>query len=337
MKTLHPLILFLLAAPFAYGQKNDDAKIAEITPPIQVVQAYFHPSKLDSAFVVQNKISAIRLNELRIEHDTVRYNKPILDYRFDAKGKRTHTENNVWSATGGATRFSDDYGDSVKSVQHEKYQLTDGYLIDSKFCQNNYRINDTLTRIVRMRYHLDSLMGMEDFIFDSHAEKRERQKAIEKITDTNTQVQTVVVIDRSNQRDCIIPSEYPVFPQDPKPAITKDKLGRIIEVFSSTFVNIDEQLILVPSKSTAYTYYKETNILVSCNTYLHFNYEKFKKALNEKVSEDAKPIFPTCFLPECRSYQFLAENFTAGIPEKITVTNHNGTSKTNYTTTFTFR
>jgi hypothetical protein len=337
MKTRDLLILLHLAAPIAYGQKNYDAKIAEIEPPIQVVQAYFHPSKLDSAFVVEHKIATILLNETRIENDTVLYNKPILDYRFDTKGKRTHTENNVWSATGGATRFSDDYGDSVKSVQHEQYQLTDGYLIDSKFCQNNYRINDTLTRIVRMRYHLDSLMGMEDFIFDSHAEKRERQKAIKKQIDTNFIEPNVRFVDLDKRQTCIVPSEYTLFPQDPKPTITKDKLGRIIEVFSATFVNIDDQLILVPSKSTVYTYYKETEIIVSCVSYLHFNYEKFKKALNDKVSEDAKPIFPTCFLPECRSYEFFAENFVLGIPQKITETNQNGTSKTIYSTTIVYQ
>jgi len=299
-----------------------------------VLSEYFPAAKLDASFIVDNRIEEIILQETFIENDSTFYSKPALVYRYDLLGKRIHTETNSWSKNGGARRYSDDYGDSTRSVQHEHYVRPDSSISDSKFCQNNYRIDDTLTRIVRKRYLNDSLVTTEDYIVDSRAALRERQKAQEVIPDPRfVDPFSRVIVYEGKQSERIIVEDHPFSPPNPKPKIIKDSLGREIEFLSSIYVEIGGRRILVPSQSIVLTYFEKTSILKSCSAYRHYDREKYKAIVEENEAKNSLPQFPTCYLPECRFYELKAENVELGIPKKVSVTKDKGTSRTIYTTT----
>lgn len=323
----------------AYGQRDYNTLIGAGSPRINVLIEYFPISKFDSSFVVQNNIEEIILYESLLINDTLIYNKPALIYRFNSKGKRIHTETNSWSKNGGARRYNDDYGDSVISVQHEQYTRPDSTEVSRKFCQNYYKINDTLSRTVRLHYQFDSLVKVEDLgVFDSKAEWREQNRIKEIVNDTSlvesSDIDNILVIDRP---DIVIPPSHTTFPQNPKPLITKDSLGREIEIFASRYFKIDGKSRLVPLKSVIISYYSETNILESCISYVHYNREKYKVIIEESESNNTKPQFPTCYLPECSTYQYIAESFVLGIPQRVIVSRENGVNKRIYTTSIKYR
>jgi hypothetical protein len=186
--------------------------------------------QVDSAFRLKHRILEIVCTENLVVDGKTKYDEPIIIYRFDESGKRTHVEFRNRGKWGESARYTDYNSDSIISVTYEKH-IYETSTAESYYISRTHIIDDTLSHSVEYVIHNDSLYQRIDRgVYDSKAILREARKRWTVTQDADN----VPLIE--NPSSCLIPYKKQT---DPPAVVESDSLGRVIKILKNRFVQTD--------------------------------------------------------------------------------------------------
>jgi hypothetical protein len=272
---------------------------------------------LDSAFVVKEQLAEIIMKEKYWEDGNLIFDEPVVVYRFDEQGRRTYVEQSYWLAIGFKRRYNHFYKDSTISVQHEKYNFTDGNKRDAKYIYKYYVLNDSLTTSIEFFYEFDSLVRVnyKDTV-NINAEFR-RKMNVQKITAiTPIEISSAgieLTFPLSDQHMYRNP-----YDREPEPEMLKDSLGKVTEVHTVKYVRGKVNNVMVLPESSYYIKFNEQWKKVATITkYGHWSNQKLQAILQGKKKMNGSLDDLKCLSDSCIVYRILASNFISGVPQKI--------------------
>ena len=272
---------------------------------------------LDSAFAVKEHLAEIVMNEQYWEDGKLIFDKPAVVYRFDEKGRRTYAEQSYWLAIGFTRRYNHFYKDSSISVQHEKYNYTDGNKRDAKYVFKYFVLNDSLTTTMEFYYEFDSLIRVnyKDTV-NVKAEFRRKMNALKIAASTMVKISPGEIEATFPYSDLHMYKKP--YEREPEPEIAKDTTGKITEIHTIRWIHDGADNVLVLPESSYFIQYNEQWKKVAAITkYSHWSNQNLQAILQGKKEMTNSLNELKCFDDSCIVYCIVASDFISGVPKRI--------------------